>query len=140
MKLKAIVLGLCVGVIGSGQAATVHTHPKANVSANSTTPHKNRMPGYCQIEIINNSYAPVRVHEQFDDGATDSFVIYPYEVPHIIDLFDDYYGYCHQSMHLLIKSTVYPYYTLYSGVTRVGNTVRIVPTLGKGQKVEVQPK
>lgn len=139
MKVKSLILGLCVSVFGAAEAVTVHTHPKADVSLSKTANKKNGAPGYCQIEIANYSHSPVRVHEQFDDGATDSFVIYPFEMPHIIDLYDYYYGVCHEYMHLLIKSTDYPYYTVYSGYTHVGASIRIGSSNNR-LKAEVETK
>ncbi|MCW8496740.1 hypothetical protein OQJ25_06420 [Fluoribacter dumoffii] len=138
MKLKSLLFALCVSLIGQTFAANAHLHPKATEA--DKAPGKSMMyPGYCEIEIINDSLDNVRVFGSFDDlSALEPFTIFYYDAPHYISL--HYYGYCHSGMNLLIQS---PYGTIYSGWTNVHSTVRIVNYLNKGiksQKVEVTAK
>lgn len=97
-----------------------------------------KWPGYCEIEVINDSYTDVRVYGTFDDGAPLSpFNIYTYEYPHYISLY--YYGYCHSGMNLYIETWLG--YPVYSGYTYVNTTLRIVPYMMKQQpKVEIVKK
>jgi hypothetical protein len=147
MNLKTITAGCLFALMSSGYAATAnhHVHPE-DTSAQATTPVpslKAKYAGYCEIEIINQSYDDVRVNGVFDDGKPlDSFSIYSYEAPHYISLY--YYGYCHYGMNLYIDS--YYGYNLYSAFTTRETTVRIypVPYLKEGDKakskVEVSPR
>ncbi|AWN73692.1 hypothetical protein LEAN103870_13520 [Legionella anisa] len=141
MKLKSLLFALCFCLIGQVFAANAHLHPKATeADKNHKSAGKSTMyPGYCEIEIINNSIDNVRVYGSFDDGAPlDPFTIFYYDAPHYISLY--YYGYCHSGMNLLIQG---PYGTIYSGWTNVNSTVRIVNYLNKGvkgDKVEITAK
>lgn len=135
MKLKSLVLMCCVAFAGSSFAANQHLHPKVDPSVSNTAAKKAMAPGYCEIEIINDSYDDVSVHGVFDDGSSIDFGIYRYEAPHYISL--DYYGYCHPNMYLEIYT---PFYKIYSGFTRVNSTVRIVPYLKDQAKASIRLK
>lgn len=129
MKLRLLLFICCLGF--TTFAAAAHNHPKAENTVNSMRP------GFCQIEIINNSFDAVTVYGQFDDGATlIPFDIYPFEGPQYISLF--YYGYCHRDMYLDLV-TFYGYH-FYSGYTSVDSTIRIVPYLNKQIKAEIRKK
>jgi len=131
MKLKSLMFVVCVGLFSNLFAANVHLNPKTDV-ADKKSLAKAMYPGYCQIEIINDSFTDVYVIGTFDDGSTIDFSIYRYEAPHYISLF--YYFYCHPGMYLTIQS---PYGVAYSGWTNIDSTVRVVPFLRNGIKAEV---
>lgn len=124
MKLKSMLFVLCFSLLANVFAANVHFNPKMQNEDKKTVEKGISYPGYCQIEIINDSFTDVRVYGTFDDGASLDFSIYRYESPHYISLF--YYGYCHSGMYITIQS---PFYTIYSGWTNVNSTIRIVPYL-----------
>lgn len=134
MKLKSLLFVVCLGLFSNLFAANVHLNPKAE-AADRKSIAKMLYPGYCQIEVINNSFTDVYVSGRFDDGSMIDFSIYRYESPHYISLF--YYFYCHSGMDLTIQT---PYGIVYSQWTSVDSTVQIVPFLKKGVKVEVKPK
>jgi hypothetical protein len=127
--------------MGTAGADNRHVHPDtgvkpAQVSAEKST--KNSMyPGYCEIEVINDSYDNVTVYGRFDDGSTmPPFNIYTYESPHYISLF--YYNYCHRDMYLDVVT--FSGYHIYSAYTSANSTVRIVPYLANQVKAEVRSK
>ncbi|MBI2786076.1 MAG: hypothetical protein HYX60_07140 [Legionella longbeachae] len=129
MKLKSLLFAICFSLIGHVFAANIHLNPKADAADKKSVATKRMYPGYCQIEIINESLTDIFVYGTFDDNSTVSFPIYYREYPHYISLF--YYTYCHNGMYLEITS---PYGTIYSGWTNVNSTVRIVPYLNRGVK------
>lgn len=132
MKLKSLLLMLCFSLFTNAFAVNLHLHPKVNEG--QKTDKNLSYPGYCEIEIINDSYTDVFVSGLFDDDSyLDDFTIYRYERPHYVSLF--YYNYCHRGMNLTVRT---PYYgVIYSGWTPTSSTVRIVPYLG-GVKAEVK--
>ncbi|KTD18846.1 Uncharacterised protein [Legionella lansingensis] len=142
MKLKSLLFVCCLGLLTSAFADNRHLHPQANSPTANTAGAKSvakgaKLPGYCEIEIINSSYDHVRVYGVFDDGKSlTPFNVYSYEGPHYIDLF--YYGYCHAGMNLWIDT--FSGYRIYGGYTYVNSTVRVVPYLNKQLKVEINAK
>ena len=134
MKLKSFLFVLCFSLFSNVFAANTHLHPKANAADNKSISKNSIYPGYCEIEVINDSFSDVRVFGTYEDGATVDFSIYRYERPHYISLFYNFY--CHSKMYLQIET---PYYTVYSGWTSVNSTVRIVPYL-KTAKALVKPR
>lgn len=132
MKLKSLLFVLCFSLFTQVFAANTHLHPKADATGSQSIAKGATFPGYCQIEIINDSFSDVRVFGTFDDGSGISFDIYRYEMPHYISLF--YYSYCHDGMYITIQN---PYSVLYSGWTNVNSTIRVVNYLNKQAKVEV---
>jgi hypothetical protein len=137
MKLKSLLFALCVGVCSSvfadTQASLSHTD-----NNNQITASKNVMyPGYCEIEIINNSFDNIRVYGVLDDGAVlVPFNIYSFEPPYYIPLY--YYGYCHAGMNLYIDT--FSGYHVYAGYTERRKTIRVVPYLIKQVKAEISTK
>lgn len=132
MKLKSLLFILCFSLFSSVFAANMHMNPNADTADQKTIKSQTVYPGYCEIEIINDSFTDVRVFGTFDDGSTINFDVYRYESPHYISLF--YYFYCHNGMYITIQS---PYYTLYSGWTDVNSTIRLYPYLNKQAKAEI---
>jgi len=135
MKLKSLLFLVCFGLFANVFAANMHLHPKADNSDKKSIMKGITYPGYCQIELINDSYTDVRVLGIFDDGSTVDFNIYRFESPHYISLFYNFY--CHNSMYITIQS---PYATIYSGWTDVNSTIRIVPYLNKQAKVKLSSR
>lgn len=129
MKLKSLLFIVCFSLFTNVFAANVHLHPKADTEDKKTIQKGVTYPGYCQIEIINDSFTDVRVYGTFDDGSTVDFNIYRFESPHYISLFYNFY--CHSGMYITIQS---PYYTIYSGWTNTNSTIRVVPYLKAGVK------
>lgn len=116
-----------------------HTYPGKASETSSKIQTKNlKYPGYCEIEIINESYDDVIVRGIFDDGVPlRPFFIYAYEYPSYIDLYYD--GYCHYGMDLFISTT--DGYLIYSGYTTNGKTLHIVPYLMSGKpKFKIESK
>lgn len=138
MKLKTIALGSLLALVSSAYADNQHVHPQDKNTVNTAAPMvKANYAGYCEIEIINQSYDDVRVNGTFDDGMPlDPFTIYSFEAPHYINLF--YYGYCHYGMNIFIDS--YYGYNLYSGYTTRESTVRIVPYLRQNANMDADVK
>ena len=136
MKLKSLFFFACLSVCFLGHAENRHVHPDA-VNHAGTTATKNAMsPGYCQIEVINDSNQYVTVSGQFDDNTPLApFNIYAHEIPHYISLY--YYNYCHANMYLYITSNGY---IVFSGYANAGSTIRIVPYLQGQLKAEVGVK
>ncbi len=139
MKLKSVLLFLCFSLCSNLFAANLHIHPKADekTAAPGIQAAKDAMnyPGYCQIEIINDTYSDLRVFGTFDDNSPLFFNIYRYDPPHYVNLF--YYSYCHSGMYLTIQNQ---YYTVFSGWVNVDSTVRIIPYLKNQAKVDIQAK
>ena len=134
MKLKSITMGCLLALFSSTYAANHHVHPEDKTTPKVAPAIQAKYAGYCEIEIINQSYDDVRVSGVFDDGMPlDPFTIYSWESPHYISLF--YYGYCHYGMNLYIDS--YYGYNLYSAYTPRETTVRIVPYLKEKATVKV---
>ena len=134
MKLKSLILVLCVSLCSSVFATNQHSHLVANNTDNSPLDKNSTLPGYCEIEIINRSYEDVRVYGVFDDGVyLDPFTIYSFEGPHFISLY--FYGYCHQGMDLYIDT--WSGYHLYAGYTPRRRSIRIVPYLTNQLKADI---
>lgn len=133
MKLTALFFGICVGTCPSIFAS--NTFP---ISAGTTTKHAPpsqhaSFPGYCEIEIVNNSFDDIRVYGVFDDGALlEPINIYSFEAPYHIPLY--YYGYCHAGMNLYIDT--FTGYHVYAGYTERRSSIH-VPYYTNPLKVEV---
>lgn len=135
MKLRSLVLVFLFSLFTHAFAANLHLHPKADNADKKSIEKNMNYPGFCQIELINDSFTDVRVFGSFDDGSTLDFNIYRYEYPHYISLFYNFY--CHSGMYISIQS---PFYTVYSGWTNVGSTIRIVPYLQNKAKVHISQR
>ncbi len=135
MKLRTLGLGCLMALFSTAYANNTHVHPENASGTDKVVPSlKASYAGYCEIEIINQSYDDVRVSGVFDDGLPMTpFTHYKYEAPHYISLF--YYGYCHYGMDVYIDS--YYGYNLYSGYTTRESSIRIVPYLKEKAKAEV---
>ncbi len=134
MRLRSLLFVVCVSLFTNVFAANVHLNPNADSKDKQSIQKSITYPGYCQIEIINQSFTDVSVFGTFDDGSNVDFNIYRYESPHYISLFYNFY--CHSGMYIIIQS---PYYTVYSGWTNVNSTIRVVPYL-KQAKAEISAR
>ncbi len=137
MKLRSFVFVFCVSLCSFAFAANQHLHPEASTTDNKPAEKHATWPGYCEIEVINNSFTDVRVYGVFDDGENlVPFSVYSFEAPHYISLY--YYGYCHAGMNLYIDS--WSGYHIYAGYVPTGSTIRIVPYLANQLKADVSTK
>lgn len=106
MKLKSLLLVSCLGLLTSVYAdSNRHVHPQADAGTTGAKSVAKRamMPGYCDIEVVNDGYDDIRVYGVFDDGTLmEPFNIYRFERPHYISLF--YHGECHSGMRLDINT------------------------------------
>lgn len=124
MKRWALALGFFLSMPLSVFAANKHLHPQASSENNPSVKQKLQSPGYCEIEIVNNSYDDVRVYGIFDDGASlEPFNVYGFGTPHYISMY--YYGYCHAGMTLYVDT--FSGYRIYAGYTPTQSTIRVVP-------------
>jgi hypothetical protein len=136
MKLNKFLIGCLIAFFSNAYADNHHVHPEKGDTApeNQVPSIKAKYAGFCEIEIINQSYDDVRVNGVFDDGMSlEPFTIYSYESPHYISLY--FYGYCHYGMNLYIDS--FYGYNLYSGYTTRESTIRIVPYLKNRAKADI---
>jgi hypothetical protein len=124
MRIKLLFLIICFCSTTWAQD-NHHLYPVENQEITTKKQVSNlKYPGYCEIEIINNSYTNIRVRGIFDDGEIlRSFRIYSYEYPHYISLY--YYGYCHYGMDIFIETL--RGYRIYSGYTTRGQTIYVEP-------------
>lgn len=137
MKLKSIILVCCLSICTFGFAANVHLHSPADHMENKPAKNALKWPGYCEIEIVNNSYDDVRVFGVFDDGSSlQPFNVYSYESPHYISLY--YYGYCHSGMDIYIDT--FRGMRIYGGYTQTNSTIRIEPFFGNQLKANVSAR
>lgn len=121
MRYLVLLLSLLSLNISAAENKHFYPEPKLEMTATKELQELN-YPGYCEIEIINNSCYNVRVYGVFDDGEVlRSFKVYAHEYPHYISLY--YYGYCHYGMDIYIDTT--RGYRIYSGYTRLGETIYI---------------
>lgn len=138
MKFKALCLVVFLSLFSStGFTTNLHVYPQTE---NNTAVEKNNklgLPGYCEIEIINNSYSDLRINGIFDDGTSlQPFNVYSFESPHYISLY--YYGYCHAGMDLDIDTL--NGYHVFGGYVRTHSTIRIMPYLSNKAKAEIKAK
>lgn len=139
MKIKILFLVGCLSFCTSLQALDNH-HVYPNPDGTNSLPKENgsKWPGYCEIEIINDSFTNIRVYGVFDDDVIlRPFNIYRYEYPHYISLY--YYGYCHYGMDIHIDTL--SGYNIYDGYTRVNTSLHIIPyMMASKPKIEIQSK
>jgi hypothetical protein len=144
MKLKSLIFVCCLSLLSSAFADNRHIHPNSNSNANDNKAQVVKKgaqyPGFCEIEIINQSGSDIRVSGYFDDGLPlNAFTVYSYERPHYIDLF--YYGYCHAGMNLNVDIWSWPlWYREYSSYTPVGTTITAIPYMTNQVKIQVHKK
>lgn len=141
MKIKSLLIACCFGLMGNAIADNRHYfpgHDSAPVEAAAAqTDLKATAAGWCEVEIINQSYDNVTVYATLDNGAAVApFDIYSWEAPHYVDL--AYRGYCNSRAYLDIVT--FSGYHVFSGYAYGGATVRLVPYLNKQVKAEIKSK
>lgn len=121
MRFLILLISLVFGNVFA--AENIHYYPNAETPAITKKEIPDlKYPGYCEIEIINDSHYTVRVTGVFSDGSElIPFRIYPHEYPHYIYLY--YYGWCHYGMDIYIETLAG--YRVYSGYTRRYDTIHI---------------
>jgi len=139
VTLKSLLFLGCLSLSTALFAAeNHHVYPVADGTDTQPTANGVKWPGYCEIEVINDSYTNVRVYGMFDDGTMlPPFNIYTYEYPHYISLF--YYGYCHAGMEIYIDTL--GGYRVYAGYTPTNSSLHLIPYMGASKpKVELTSK
>ena len=137
MKIKAVVLVLCVSLCSTVFASNMHPHPEDKAANKTSKEQAIKSPGYCEIELINSSYDNVTVSGVFDDGLSlATFSMYSFGMPQYIDMY--YYGYCHAGMSLYIDT--WSGYRIFAGYAQTNTTIRVVPYLANQLKAEVTKK
>lgn len=121
MRFFILLISLVFG--NAWAAENIHYYPNTEAPAINKKEVKDlKYPGYCEIEIVNDSHYTVRVNGVFTDGyELEPFRIYPHEYPHYISLY--YYGWCHYGMDIYIETLAG--YRVYSGYTRRYDTIHI---------------
>lgn len=141
MKLKSLLFVSCLGLLTSVYAdSNRHVHPQANTGP--SVEKRAMMPGYCEIEVLNDGYDDIRVYGRFDDDTLlEPFDIYRMERPHYISLYyrdRDGLMRCHSGMRLDINT--FSGWRLVARRAYVGETVypfREYP-FRDGRKAEVK--
>jgi hypothetical protein len=133
MKLKSLLFVLSMGLLTQAFATNVHMHPKADKPSMSKGVN---YPGYCEIEVINDSYSDAHIYGTFDDHSNTKFDVPRYDSAHYINLF--YYFYCHDGMFITIETNAGG--VIGWGWVDTNTTVRIVPYLKNKAKVEFSPR
>ena len=137
MKIKSVLLGLCISLCSTVFASNMHKHPEDKTVEKTSKEQTMKSPGYCEIEIINRSFDNVTVSGMFDDGYSMlPFTVYSFGMPQYIDMY--YYGYCHAGMSLFIDA--WSGYRVYAGYTQTNTTIHVVPYLTNQLKAEVTKK
>jgi hypothetical protein len=139
MKLRSLLVGLCVSLCSTVFAANHHFHPQATNSDKKTAEKTVGWADACEIEVINESHADILVTGTFEDGTSLApFTIYAYEyLPSYIDLF--YYDFCHSGMYVHIV-TLRNGYPIYSRYTHAGRTIHVFSPYADQLKAEVSAK
>lgn len=122
MRTLVLLFTLIFGNVWA--AENVHYFPNDDATSlkSSISEQNFKYPGYCEIEIVNNSNYTVIVSGVFSDGSDlIPFRIYPFEYPHYISLY--YYGWCHYGMDIYIQTL--DGYRVYSGYTRRYDSIYI---------------
>lgn len=123
--MKRIVLFLFMSVFAFSVSAIPSIPQPATQKGIVTTP------GYCEIEVANQSHLGAWVDIQYDNGSWRfNNYVYPGQSL-MIPL--DYPGYCRHSYAFLNIYGQSHTDLLYSGYVYVGNTVTVLPALNKGK-------
>lgn len=132
MKLKSLLFVCLVALFSSANAETRHVPANANSSATAkTVVKKAKMPGYCEVEILNYSRDDLSVWGRLSNNAEVSFYISRFRnfpESHIIDMYDYYYGGCPLWIDLSIITT--NGYPVYHEITYPGSVIEVRPYWG----------
>lgn len=136
--MKKLLILLVVLSTSYAYAGNRHYYPaKQGGSQKKALTKSVKMPGYCEIEIINPSSFPVHVAGQYLDGEfLQSFDIYPRQPAQYVEL---YYLGCMPGMNLSIVG--FDGYVYLDGYVAVNSTV-VIPNrvMGKAAKATVKHK
>jgi len=144
MNFKSLLLAcsFCLSMSASAEnaqshAGTYHLYPGSEQTETKASGKDTvKMPGYCEIEIVNNSGRAIRVYGVYEDGVSlPAFPMFSYEYPQYISLF--YNGYCHNGMDVYIDSYYFGYH-LYAAYTYTGTSLYVNPFQKGEAKVEVR--
>lgn len=144
MNLKSLLLACCFCLSMSAfaentqsHAGAYHLYPGSEQEKTSATDKGSvKMPGFCEIEIVNNSARAISVYGVYEDGVRlPPFAIFAYEYPQYISLY--YNGYCHNGMDIYIDSYYFGYH-LYAAYTYAGTSLYVNPFQKDQQKVEIR--
>ena len=119
MRLKSLLFVGLFALVASANAENRHVPDNTTRTEVKTAVKKVKMPGYCEIEIVNCGYETLIASGRVDNNAVVlPFVIGAYSwlwgcERHIIDLYDTWYGYCPGGMRLFITSDYGPVYDRY---------------------------
>lgn len=140
MKIRSLLLISILSLSATAFADNRHvqaaddTSKEAGKSA-SLSENKAMVPGFCEVEIINDSYENLTVYGTWENNVVmEPFNFYRYEYPHYISLYyrdADGISRCHNTMFITIDT--FSHFRVYSGYTWVGTTVRIIPLLKQAQ-------
>ncbi len=113
------LIGIFAALLVNGVFAldgTLHSYPGDKKTQTSPT---------CLIKITNDSHDDILVYGTYDDGVPlRPFVIYAYEMPHYISLYNENVGFCHSGMEIGIETA--SGLKLYRAYTWVNARIRIV--------------
>jgi len=117
-KIISVLLFLSVSCAFALEG-TVHDYP-----GNKRTSQALQSSPTCLIKISNDSNEDIVVYGTFDDGVPlRPFLIYAYETPHYISLYNENVGFCHSGMDIGIETAsgtkVYQAYTWVNAKIRV---------------------
>lgn len=136
--MKKLLFFLIIFSVSFAHAGNRHYHP--NKPGDQKKQHSSKtvkMPGYCEIEIINPSSLAVHVQGQYLDGdLLQPFDIYPKQPAQYIIL--NYFG-CMPGMNLTISG--FDGFVYLDGYVAVNSTVFIPERImGKAVKARVRLK
>lgn len=117
--MRKKLIGIFAALLINGAFAldgTLHSYPGDKKNPTSPT---------CLIKITNDSHDDIHVYGTYDDGVPlRPFVIYAYEMPHYISLYNENVGFCHSGMEIGIETA--SGLKLYRTYTWVNARIRIV--------------
>jgi hypothetical protein len=127
MKLKSLMVSLCLSacsVAFAGQQSFTQVNGSDPLPASKHL----SVPGYCEVEVINQSYDNITVYGTYENGVSiEPFSMYQYDTYHI----PLYYNYtCSDKIYVDIVT--FKGVHIYSAWTRVGQILRIVPSYFNG--------
>lgn len=137
MKKFLVSLLFACSVTGVQANTPMHLHPSVGTAPQTLTGEKTLLPGFCDVELINQSFTLVDVYGTFDDGAPmRPFTLYPgSENRQYISLYYASPGqpaYCHSGIYLSIFRTE-DNYPLYNAYTSVHSTIYVTSYFNRGQ-------
>jgi len=127
MKLKALLFVSCLSLLSSAYAADriLPTYADGSKSVAKSIDSKLRNPGYCEIEVINDSDWDVIVSGRVTNGGVfNPFIVRAFGPSKIMDLYDYRYGECPEGVYVYIKNAETGY-QFHSDFHYPGEIIRI---------------